>query len=227
MKKENFLVYDISRYKVLLYFRGSCFTIATLYWFYQFHVANYNGFGVQFRYLTIWGLTGNVIVTGLLLRQTLTERKEKYFPAVSAVCVLNVLVVFLYWRLYLIDPKLVNYSGNTVWFQEYYLHLLGPLLLFVDSLLVNRSFRQFKFGIIQALLLSFAYVLWTEFVTGPLNNVPVGSMTAGLPYPFLNDMVLSDRLEFYGISILTGVFFYFLFWLIDRVGISYFSSLQK
>jgi hypothetical protein len=166
-------------------------------------------------------------VTGLLLRQTLTERKEKYFPAVSAVCVLNVLVVFLYWRLYLIDPKLVNYSGNIVWFQEYYLHLLGPLLLFVDSLLVNRSFRQFKFGIIQALLLSFAYVLWTEFVTGPLNNVPVGSMTAGLPYPFLNDMVLSDRLEFYGISILTGVFFYFLFWLIDRVGISYFSSLQK
>ena len=72
-------MYDISRYKVLIYFRGSCFTIATLYWFYQFHVANYNGFGIHFRYLTIWGLTGNVIVTGLLLRQTLTEQTEKYF----------------------------------------------------------------------------------------------------------------------------------------------------
>jgi len=111
--------------------------------------------------------------------------------------------------------------------QEYYLHLLGPLLLFADSLFVNRSFRQFKLGIIQALLLSFLYVLWTEFVTGPLNKAPIGSMAAGLPYPFLNDMVLFDRLEFYGISILTGVFFYFLFWLIDRVGISYFWSLKK
>ena len=192
----------------LLYFRGFCFGIAILYWFYQFYVANYKGFGLQFRYLTIWGLAGNVIVTGLLLRQTLTEQTEKYFAAVSSVCVLNVLVVFLYWRLYFIDPKLVNYSGNIVWFQEYYLHLLGPLFLFVDSLLVNRSFRQFRLGIIQALLLSFSYVLWTEFVTGPLNNVPVGSVTARLPYPFLNDMVLSDSLEFYGISILTGVFFF-------------------
>jgi len=227
MGKENYTLYDSSRNGIVVYFRGSCFTLALLYWFYQFYEANYNGFGIQFRYLTIWGLTGNLIVTGLLFRQTLAKQKEKYFAAVSAVCVLNVLVVFLYWRLYFIDPKLVNYSGNIVWFQEYYLHLLGPLLLFVDSLLVNRSFRQFKLGIIQALLLSFSYVLWTEFVTGPLNNVPVGSMTAGLPYPFLNDMVLSDRLEFYAISILTGVFFYFLFWLIDRVGISYFWSLYK
>ena len=218
---------DVSRYKVLFYFRGLCFTLALLYWFYQFFVANYAGFGIQFKYLTIWGLSGNVIVTGLLLKQTVSEQKEKYFAAVSAVCVLNVLVVFLYWRLYFIDPKLVNYSGTIVWFQEYYLHLLGPLLLFIDSLFVNRSFRQFKLGIIQALLLSFSYVLWTELVTGPLNRSPVGSMTSGLPYPFLNDMILSDRLEFYGISILTGVFFYVLFWLIDRVGISYFWSLYK
>ena len=170
MKKENFLVYDISRYKVLIYFRGSCFTIATLYWFYQFHVANYNGFGIHFRYLTIWGLTGNVIVTGLLLRQTLTEQTEKYFAAVSSVCVLNVLVVFLYWRLYFIDPKLVNYSGNIVWFQEYYLHLLGPLFLFLDSLLVNRSFRQFRLGIIQALLLSFSYAVSYTHLTLPTNR---------------------------------------------------------
>ena len=96
MIKENFFVYDNSRYKVLLYFRGSCLTIAILYWFYQFHVANYNGFGIQFRYLTIWGLTGNVIVTGLLLRRTLTGQKEKYFAAVSAVCVLNVLLSLIH-----------------------------------------------------------------------------------------------------------------------------------
>ena len=211
----------------MLYFRGICFTSAILYWFYQFYVTNDNGFKIEFRLVTAWGLTGNVIVTGLLLRQTLSKQKEKYFAVVSAVCVLNALVVFLYWRLYFIDPKLVNYSGSIVWFQEYYLHLLGPLLLFLDSIMFNRSFRQFKIGIILSLLISFSYVAWTEIVTGPLNSTPVGSKVTGLPYPFLNDMVLADRLVFYAISILIGVFFYFLFWFIDRVCLSYFWGLSK
>jgi len=78
-----------------------------------------------------------------------------------------------------------------------------------------------------ALSISFSYVAWTEFVTGPLNNSPAGSKAAGLPYPFLNDMVLADRLEFYVISILTGVFFYAVFWLIDRICISHFWGLAK
>ena len=226
-KKENTIWYYNNRQRNLLYFRGACFTIAVLYWIYQFHVANYNSFGVHFRYLTIWGLTGNMVVTGLLFRQTLFKQKEKYFAVVSSVCVLNALVVFLYWRLYFIDPELVNYSGSIVWFQEYYLHLLGPLLLFIDSIMFNRSFRQFKIGIILALLISVSYVAWTEIVTGPFNNTPVGSKAAGLPYPFLNDMVLGDRLAFYAISIATGVFFYFLFWFIDRVCLSYFFGLSK
>ena len=227
IKKENKIWYYNTRQRNLLYFRGVCFTSATLYWFYQFYVANYNGFGIQFRYLTIWGLTGNMIVTGLLFRQTLAKQNEKYFAVVSATCVLNALVMFLYWRLYFIDPKLVNYSGSIVWFQEYYLHLLGPLFLFVDSMMINRSFRQFKIGIILALLISFSYVAWTEIVTGPFNNTPVGSKATGLPYPFLNDMVLADRLVFYAISIVTGIFFYFLFWFIDRVCLSYFWGLSK
>ena len=227
MKKENKNLHYKTRQRNLLYFRGVCFTSAMLYWFYQFYVANYNGFGIQFRYLTIWGLTGSVIVTGLLFMQTLSKQKENYFSVVSSVCVLNALVVFLYWRLYFIDPELVNYSGSIIWFQEYYLHLLGPLFLFVDSILLNRSFRQFKTGIILTLLISFSYVAWTEIVTTPLNNTPVGSKAAGLPYPFLNDMVLADRLIFYAISIVTGVFFYFLFWFIDRVCLSYFWGLSK
>lgn len=227
MKKENKIWHYKTRQRNLLYFRGVCFTSAMLYWFYQFYVANYNGFGIQFRYLTIWGLTGSVIVTGLLFMQTLSKQKENYFSVVSSVCVLNALVVFLYWRLYFIDPELVNYSGSIIWFQEYYLHLLGPLFLFVDSILLNRSFRQFKTGIILTLLISFSYVAWTEIVTTPLNNTPVGSKAAGLPYPFLNDMVLADRLIFYAISIVTGVFFYFLFWFIDRVCLSYFWGLSK
>ena len=111
-KKENKILHNNIAQRNLLYFRGFCFGIAILYWFYQFYVANYKGFGLQFRYLTIWGLTGNVIVTGILVRRTFYEQKEDHFAIVSAVCVLNVLVVFLYWRLYFIDP--VSYTHLTL-----------------------------------------------------------------------------------------------------------------
>ena len=97
----------------------------------------------------------------------------------------------------------------------------------VDEVKSLWGYHIFKIGIILALLISFSYVAWTEIVTGPLNSTPVGSKATGLPYPFLNDMVLADRLVFYAISIVTGIFFYFLFWFIDRVCLSYFWGLSK
>ena len=49
------------------------------------------------------------------------------------------------------------------------------------------------------------YCIWIEFVIAPFNLEPVGSVTNGLPYPFLNDMSLSERLVFYLISIVIGI----------------------
>ena len=127
------------------------------------------------------------------------------------------MVVFLYWKLYFIDPSLVNYSGSSVWFQEYYLHVLGPLLIILDALFFNNSFTQIKKGLLTILGICLLYILWTEALTGPLNTTPEGTVTSGLPYPFLNNMVFAERVSFYATTILTGLGFYFTGWLLTRI----------
>ena len=71
------------------------------------------------------------------------------------------------------------------------------------------------FGVIAA------YVLWAELVLQPMNDTPMGSVTSGLPYPFLNDLELVGRSVFYGsnfaISIVLLVGFVGLAWMIRRL----------
>jgi hypothetical protein len=50
--------------------------------------------------------------------------------------VLNAMVVFLYWRLYFEDSSLVNGGNPPVWHQEYYLHLAGPILQWIDAVFI-------------------------------------------------------------------------------------------
>ena len=198
--------------KFILYYRFLCLILAFGYWLYQFTVANYDNFGIQFLFLTIWGLSAALASIILLFINSLKGREEKFFAIVSATAVLNAMVVFLYWKLYFIDPSLVNYSGSITWFQEYYLHLVGPILLIVDSLFINNSFRQILKGILTALSICILYILWSELITGPLNSTPSGKVTMGLPYPFLNDMFLKERIIFYSTTILTGLLFYMVGW---------------
>ena len=56
---------------------------------YQFTVANYNSFGIQFRYLTIWGLTAAMVATWLFCKTKQTGLPESYLPFVSATAVLR------------------------------------------------------------------------------------------------------------------------------------------
>ena len=204
-------------HKFILRYRFVCLLLSIGYFLYQFAEADYENFGVQFRYLTIWGLTGAMIATWLLYRTKRNGLPEMHLAFVSAISVLNAMVVFLYWKLYFIDPSLVNYSGSIVWFQEYYLHVLGPLLIILDALFFNNSFTQIKNGLLTILGICLLYIFWTESLTGPLNNTPEGSVTSGLPYPFLNDMVFSKRVGFYATTILTGLGLYFVGWLFTRV----------
>ena len=196
----------------ILYYRFICLILALGYWLYQFTIANYDNFGIQFRYLTIWGLSTALASTTLLFINSLKGSEEQFFAFVSATAVLNSMVIFLYWKLYFIDPSLVNYSGSITWFQEYYLHLIGPILIIVDSLLINNSFRQFWRGILTALSICIIYILWSELITGPLNTTPNGKITTGLPYPFLNEMLFKERIIFYLTTIFTGLLFYMIGW---------------
>ena len=180
----------------ILYYRFICLILALGYWLYQFTIANYDNFGIQFRYLTIWGLSATLASTTLLFINSLKGSEEQFFAFVSGTAVLNSMVVFYLETIYFIDPSLVNYSGSITWFQEYYLHLIGPILIIVDSLLINNSFRQFWRGILTALSICIIYILWSELITGPLNSTPNGKITTGLPYPFLNEMLFKERIYF-------------------------------
>jgi hypothetical protein len=48
-------------------------------------------------------------------------------------------------------------------------------------------------------------VAWAELFVGPANEFPVGRVTDGLPYPFLNHMELGERMMFYGRTALMGL----------------------
>lgn len=181
--------------------------LALGFWFYQFSTQDGGNFGLQFRYLTIWGLSFAVVAHYLLWR---ARARGSSYPAafVTATAVLNIMVMFLYWRLYFIDPKLVNGENTPVWFQEYYLHLLGPVLIIADALFLSRSFTNILRGAAATLSTCLAYIAWSEIFVGPLNDKPVGSVTSGLPYPFLNDMDIMGRAGFYGTTLATALVFF-------------------
>lgn len=195
-----------------LSYSQAAFILALGYFIYQFTTHDYSAWGIHFRFLTTWGLTAATVGHYLLFAARRKGRTNSYPAFISAAAVLNIMVVFLYWRLYFIDPALVNGDNTPVWFQEYYLHLVGPAIILIEALFISRAFDQMLRGIGMTVALCVAFVIWTEGFVGPLNDTPVGSVTSGLTYPFLNDMDVSGRMNFYATTIATALVFYALCW---------------
>ena len=201
----------------VLNYRWMVFLLALGYFLYLFRGTDKTAFGWQFRYLTIWALTTNVLVAGQMLRLSLGKTTKDWNSFVSMGVVLNVVVVVNYWRLYFEDPTSLSTSGQgLVWYMEYYLHLMGPLLMVIDAFLILGVFQNLPRVFLYALFLGTAYPLWAEFVVAPMNSQPAGSVTNGLPYPFLNNMDVSQRLTFYGIIIGFNFVFIGLGWGLSR-----------
>jgi hypothetical protein len=199
----------------VLIFRWIVLILAAFYFADRFRVeefGNMEEFGWQFRYLTIWGLTGSLIAAVLMLIPEYGAPGRKAAGFVSVVGVVNMIVVVSYWRLYFKDPTLVMGEKEIVAYREYYLHMLGPLLQWIDLLWIKRAFRWP--GRVAAWLgaLVVAYLVWAELVIQPLNDEPVGTVANGLPYPFLNDMVFTERLVFYGATFVSGRVFLLVLW---------------
>ncbi len=169
--------------------------------------ADLSDFGWQFRYLTIWALTGSLIAAAMMLTPHYGQRNSRGEVFVSVVAVLNMIVVVSYWRLYFDDPTLVNGENRIVPLREYYLHLAGPILQWIDVLLLKRGFRRMGAVALWLGVAVLVYLGWADFVVAPLNNEPVGTVTAGLPYPFLNDMVPAARAVFDGATWALGLLF--------------------
>lgn len=197
-------------------FRWIVFALAFGYWCYEFTVFSRELFGWQFRFLTIWGLTANAIVAFLMLRYSLGRSERTYNPLVTATVILGAIVVFMYWKLYLTDPALVNSGSEVVWYQEYYLHGLGPALMIFDALFILGVFRRIAASIAIMITIFVGYIFWIELLVGPRNTYPEGSVTAGMPYPFLNDMELAQRINFYGVTIGTAIVFFIVGLLLSR-----------
>jgi len=185
------------RSKSVATYRWITFLLAAGYVVYQFTTSDWSKPGGPLRFLTIWALVFSACSAWFMLRISLGKTESRHeVPAMTA-AVTNVMVVFLYWKLYLTDPSLVNGGGPIVWHQEYYLHALGPALQLIDALFVGRVFYRVWRGVVALAILIPSYVAWAELFVSPLNSVPEGRVTSGLPYPFLNNMEWSDRVEFY------------------------------
>lgn len=180
--------------------RLGVFLLAAGFWLYQFATQDLADFGWQFRFLTVWALSLSVLSAWFALRVSLRLSTSAHRTLMAGTAVLNAMVVLLYWRLYLESPTQVNGADVLPALQEWYLHALGPALQWIEALFLTRAFVRPIPSALTVLGAIMAYVLWIELAVQPLNEVPGGAVTTGLPYPFLNDMPLRDRLVFYAVQ---------------------------
>jgi len=201
----------------VLIFRSIVLTLAFGYWLYRFVQTDWTAFGAQFRFLTVWSLTLNLLVAAQMLRISLGWSKARWDAFTSFAVVMSMSVVFNYWRLYLDDPGNFYADGDIIeWHQEYYLHVLGPVLLWFDAFFIHRVFRKLGTVFVAALCFGVIYPAWIELLVQPLNDMPVGNVTNGLPYDFLNNMEWSERLIFYLAITAINFVFILLSWGIQK-----------
>lgn len=178
-------------------YRWLTLALAVGYCLYQVFARGFEDPGGPFRYLTIWALFLSAFSAGFMVARSYDVTQRRHHVVAMCASVLNVMVVFLYWRLYFNDPALVNGSRAIIWYQEYYLHGLGPVLQIVDALFFGRVFRSVWRAALPLIAIIAAYVTWAELFVQRFNEKPVGTVTSGLPYPFLNNLEFADRAVFY------------------------------
>ena len=208
--------------KLILLWRWAVFLIAAFYAVYMITTADYSRPGGPFRFLTIWALLLSFFCASRVLALSEGRSTRRWHGVLAATAVVNGMVVFLYWSLYFNDPSSVTRNGELgVWWQELYLHAAGPALQWIEALFVSRAFRRPLASLAWLVGFVVAYLTWAEQFVQRFNETPVGSVTTGLPYPFLNNLEWSARLNFYGVNLATGVgllaVFFVLGWLVNRV----------
>lgn len=201
-------------------FRWTALALAVFYFVDQFRAADQTVFAAQFRFLTIWALCLYLVAHAWVI----AHARGWLGPCdvlISVAAPAAALVVLLYWRLYFTDPALVNGGEPIPWYREGYLHIMGPVLIWIEALFLSRSFRRIWPGILGLVTLNIAYVGWIEWVVQPNATQPSGSVTNGLPYPFLNSMEWGERLGFYSTSLVSLMAFFavgvFVTWVVRRM----------
>lgn len=202
----------------VLAYRWCVFGLALGYWLYQFATNDRDSVGWQFRYLTHWALTMSVVSAWFMLRLSRGKSNRRHEAFASVTVVVNIMVVFLYWKIFLTDPTQFYVDGKVTnpWHQEYYFHLIGPLLQWIDAFFILGAFGPMKRITTGILIVVGSYLVWMELIVRPFNSDRVGSVTSGLPYRFLNNMELADRAAFYAQWTIGAMIFLSLCWGIAR-----------
>ncbi|SMY08268.1 hypothetical protein [Flavimaricola marinus] len=192
--------------RAVLIYRWAVFLLAAGYCLRMVIFGGWEQFAGPFRFLTVWALFASFFCASRMIAREEGRTERRWDAVVAMTAVANLMVVFLYWRLYLADPTSVTRDGElNSWWLEGYLHALGPALQWIDALFIHRSFRR-PFAAAGCLLLFCAtYFAWIEGVVRPLADSPVGSVTTGLPYKFLNNLEPAGRIEFYVTNVLVAM----------------------
>jgi hypothetical protein len=197
-------------------FRWAVFLITLGYFIYRFFDTDPDQFGAQFRLLTVWGLTASTLSAWFMLQYSMGWSTRQYQIFASVTVVLNATVVLMYWKIYFQDPSLFYGADGQprAWHQEYFLHAVGPALQIFDAFFILGAFRVFRGLIGYIMAVPVAYIVWIELLVRPMNDTPVGSVTTGLPYLFMNDMDVSERATFYGTTVATMFILFLISWTI-------------
>ena len=204
-----------------LIFRWAAFLLAAGYCIRTMIFGGWDTFGGPFRFLTIWALFASFFAFSRMMAIEEGRSENRWDGFVCMTAVINTMVVILYWRLYFADPFSVTQDGQLAsWHLEIYLHLLGPLLQVIDTIFVHRSYRRlgsafaWLFGVIAV------YLTWGEMFLQRWNTTPSGSITSGLPYPFLNDLEFTGRASVYSTyfaaALLIMLFYASIAWAVRR-----------
>ena len=79
------------------------------------------------------------------------------------------------------------------------------------------AFQKIKKVLFFIAVFSVSYPTWMEIILRPINSIPIGTVTNGLPYPFLNDMLIIDRIIFYTVSIILNFLLIFVGWFLSNI----------
>jgi len=202
----------------VLIYRWIVFLLAGFYCVAMVVTSDFSSFGGPFRFLTIWALYLSFFVASRHIARMESRSTRRWDGLVAATAVINFMVVYLYWSLFLEDPASVTRNGQlgALW-KEIYLHAVGPLLMWIDAFFLHRGWRKVLPSVAWLIGIVALFLTWGETVVQWMNDTPIGSVTTGLPYPFLNNLEFPDRLAFYGTNIATALVLLAIFTLIGRL----------
>lgn len=193
-------------------YRWIVFLLAAGYSLRMLIFSSYDSFGGPLRFLTVWALFCSFFAASRMMALVEGRSDRRWDGFVSMTAVVNAMVVYLYWSLFLNDPSSVTRDGKLGEpYLELYLHALGPLLQWIDAVFIHRSFRRMGPALLWLFGIISTYIAWIELIVSPMNDSPVGPVTTGLPYPFLNGLPIEGRAIFYGTNFAAAIVFLLAF----------------